>query len=72
MAVVAFCYSGSRVPAIILYFAKELIVFHHPCATGLMMVEVNKAAVAKFIGPAWQMFGNDVGMDIYFHLSSNI
>jgi urease accessory protein UreH len=44
--------AGIGIPAVILYFAKKLIVFHHARATRFVMIEMDKAAIAKLLAPA--------------------
>jgi len=61
---VAFLDAHLAVPAIVVDFAEELIVYHHPGAAGFVVFEPDEFAVAEFLAPAGQVFGDDVGMDI--------
>jgi hypothetical protein len=66
--VFAFFDSRIGIPAVVFYFAKELIVLHHARAARFVMVEVNEATIAKFFAPSWKMLGNNVGMNVNLHL----
>lgn len=65
MVVVALGDTHGRVPAVGLYLAKELIVFHHARAAGLVVLQAYEATIAKLLTPARQVLRHDVRMDIY-------
>jgi hypothetical protein len=60
-------YSCFGVPAVALYLAEKLIIFHHPRTAGFVVVQVYKPRVAEFLAPAWQVFGYYMCVDVYFH-----
>lgn len=72
MGMVTLLYTRLWVPAVVLYLAEELIVLHHTGAAGLVMVQVYKPAVAEFLAPARQVFGNYMGMYINPHVAKVI
>jgi hypothetical protein len=53
------------VPAVRFYFPKQVIVYHHTGATRLMMFEVYKTSVAKFLAKPREVFGDNMGVDVY-------
>ena len=62
MMVVAVCNTHSRVPAVGLYLAKELVVFHHTCTARLVMLKAYEAAITKLLTPARQVLRYDMRM----------
>ena len=66
MMVVAFLHAHIRVPAVVLDFPEELIIFHHPCAAGLVMLQMDEPAIAELLAPARQVLGYYMCMYIYF------
>jgi len=52
------------VPAVALNFAKEGIVHHHARATGLVMLQLHKLTIAKFLLPFGEVFWDDVGVNV--------
>jgi hypothetical protein len=47
----AFFQSLFGVPTVAFDFAKKGIVHHHPCATGLVVLELYELPIAKFLFP---------------------
>lgn len=60
----AFFESLRRIPAVTFNFSEEGIVHHHARAAGLVVLQLHKLAIAKFLLPFGQVFGNDVGVDV--------
>jgi APA family basic amino acid/polyamine antiporter len=60
----AFFESLRRIPAVAFNFSEEGIVHHHARAAGLVVLQLHKLAIAKFLLPFGQVFGNDVGVDV--------
>ncbi len=53
------------VPAIRLDFSEKLIVLHHACAPRAMVVQVDKAPVAKALRKGGNVLGENVRVDVY-------
>jgi hypothetical protein len=54
------------VPAILLYFSKKIVVYHHFGAARFVVMQAYKTAIAKFICPVGYFFGQYMCMYIYF------
>src|SRR5258708_2906110 len=59
-------YSCFWVPAVGLNLAKKFVINHHAGAAVLMMVQLYKAIIAKFLRPLGQMLRQDVCVNVYF------
>ena len=64
MMMSAFFESLFWVPAITFDFAEEGIVHHHARAAGLVVLQLNKLTIAKFLLPVGQVFRDDVGVNV--------
>ena len=62
--------TGFGVPAVLLDPPEELLPFHHVRKARLIVLQVDEIAVAKFVCPAGQFGGHDVGVHVDFEHGS--
>ena len=66
MMVIAFIDAYGWIPAVGLYLTKELIVFHHPGAAWLVMLQPYKSSIAELLTPPRQVLRHDMSVYVYF------
>ena len=65
-AAVALLHSPPGIPAVILDFAKKMVILHHPGTAGFVMVQLDKSPVTKLLLPYRHLLRDDMGMNIDF------
>jgi hypothetical protein len=55
-----------RIPGVFSDFPEELISAHHFGVTFLVMLQIDKVTIAKFLTPVWEFSRKNVGMAVDF------
>jgi hypothetical protein len=66
MVVIALMDANGRVPAVGLYLAKELIVFHHSRAARFVVIKAYESTIAELLAPPGHVLRHDVRVYVYF------